>query len=318
MEVAIEPSPPIAAIIVTFHPDPATIEHLIADLIADEVLVVVIDNGGGRAAISAATLLTSGVNYVDMEGNRGIGAAINAGVALAKRLGVTYLVTFDQDSAPTRGMVRVLAAEFQRQVAAGVKLAAVGPRFVDTRHSPPLLHPFIRLDRMIGSGHRYCSRDDELIKVDMLITSGCLTSIDALDVIGGMDGDIFVDYTDVEWSFRAVSKGFELLGVCRVAMDHQLGHGQVRRFMGLHLFEYSPARRYFYARNTIWMLQLPYVPLRWKVRLLSGFLLRGLTLALAPRQSQANLGSESLMFLRGVLDGLRGRLGPAPSEKGNP
>jgi rhamnosyltransferase len=293
----------VAAIIVTYHPNMETLQELISVLIADGILAIVVDNGGGRAALSQIQA-QNGLRLVDLGGNQGIGAAINVGIAHARRNGVTHVVTFDQDSRPSPGMVADLAVEFDRQASLGVKIGAVGPLFVDRRQNPPLVHPFVRL-AVFGSGHRYCASDSDLIVVDTLITSGCLTSLEVLDEVGPMNRDYFVDYTDIEWCFRAKSRGFVLLGVCWAQMTHELGHGKSRSIFGLNLFEYSPTRRYYYARNTIAVACLGYVPIRWKVRLIAGLLLRCLTLPWAPR-SNSTLKVESRMLFRGILDGLRG------------
>jgi rhamnosyltransferase len=294
----------VAAIIVTYHPNIESLERLISVLSADEVLTIVVDNGGGRAALPQL-LLDQSLKLLDLGGNQGVGAAINAGIAEARKYCVTHVVTFDQDSRPSSGMVGNLVAEFDRQQRLGVKIGAVGPLFVDSRQNPPLVHPFIRLG-VFGSGHHYCASDKDLIAVDTLITSGCLTSLEVLTEVGLMNEDYFVDYTDIEWSFRAKSRGFVLLGVCSAKMTHELGQGVSRSIFGLNLFEYSPSRRYYYARNTVAVARLRYVSIRWKVRLIVGLLLRCLTIHWAPRVESKTLRMEGRMLLRGILDGLRG------------
>jgi rhamnosyltransferase len=270
---------------------------------ADGLQIFVADNGGGRAALAPA--IGERVTLLDLGANLGIGAAIKAVILAARAASATHIITFDQDSDPSPGMVGQLVAEFERQTGRGIKLGAVGPRFVDRRRDPPLVHPFIRLG-VFGSGHRYCSNDQQLVEVDTLITSGCLTSMHVLDEVGGMNQDYFVDYTDIEWCFRATSKGFALQGVCAAQMTHELGHGESRSVFGLNLFEYSPVRRYYYARNTLAVSALRYVPFRWKVRLIVGLMLRCGTIPWAPRGRGSSLKSEGRMLLRGIWDGLRG------------
>src|ERR1700730_8582910 len=97
----------VAVIIVTYSPNIETLERLISVLIADRIYTVVVDNGGGRA-ITPQQLVESGVKLVDLGGNQGIGAAINVGIAEARKAGATHVVTFDQDSNPSPGMVGIL------------------------------------------------------------------------------------------------------------------------------------------------------------------------------------------------------------------
>jgi rhamnosyltransferase len=293
----------VAAIVVTYHPHAETLGRLISGLIADEILIIVVDNGGGRGALSQSSL--DKLKLLDMRGNQGVGAAINAGLAEARQCGATHVVTFDQDSQPSPGMVLSLVAEFERQANLGVKIGAVGPLFIDERQRPPLVHPFMRLG-LFGSGHHYCASDSDLIPVDTLITSGCLTSLEVLAEVGPMNQDYFVDCTDIEWCFRAKAAGFALIGVCAAQMIHELGQGLSRSFFGLNLFEYSPTRRYYYARNTVSVARLPYVSYRWKIRLVAGLLLRCLTIPWAPRSDKTSLRMESLMLWRGIVDGICG------------
>jgi rhamnosyltransferase len=294
----------VAAIIVTYFPDENTLNKLISILLADTIPIILVDNGGGRATV-ASRLPETMLTVIDLGGNSGLGNAINIGIAEAKKGGFRYVVTFDQDSCPSNGMVKALATEFQQQLNRGVKIGAVGPLFVDQRQEPPLVHPFIRLS-LFGSGHRYCDTDDDLILVDTLITSGCLTSLEVLDTVGPMDQNYFVDYTDLEWSFRARSKGFSLFGVCKAKMTHELGKGQTRRLLGMTLFEYSPIRRYYFARNCIAVVRLRYVSMRWKLRLINRLLSRCLMLPWAPRTARKLLKLEARMSFRGILDGLAG------------
>lgn len=298
----------VAAIVVTYKPDSQRLQQLVAALLDDQVTTIVVDNGGGAQCLGEQ-IAAGSLHLIDSGKNLGIGAAINAGIKAAEKFGATHVITFDQDSGPARGMVQRLLDEFQRQSRSGCKIAAVGPSFVDTRQDPPITHPFIRLS-MFGSGHRYCASKSELIRVDCLITSGCLMSLAALRDVGPMDPDYFVDYTDIEWCFRARSKGYLLLGSCAVSMTHELGHGTIRRLFGLNLIEYGALRRYYYFRNTLAVARLPYVQWRWKLRLVIGSLLRLVTLPWAPRASPALLSLERRMALRGIRDAIRGVRGP--------
>lgn len=306
------PDGDVAAIIVTFRPEPAALCTLVAALLRDAVPVLVMDNGGGCEALGELAS-APGVHPADLGSNRGIGAALNAGVARARAAGVRLVVFFDQDSAPEPGMIARLAQQFDMLQRAGTRVGAVGPRFVDRRSDPPLEHPFARLPHLLGSAYVRCAAGESLVEADFLITSGCLTSLEVLAEVGGMDETLFVDYTDIEWCFRARARGYRLFGVCGAAMCHELGHGRSRRVLGLTLLEYGPARRYYYARNAIRTLAAPHTEARWKCRILLQLLLRSLLLPAAPRPSGAKLAREYAMLVRGVVHGMRRIGGPAPA-----
>jgi rhamnosyltransferase len=304
----------VAAIVVTFHPDSSLLDRLLSFLNADGIFTIVVDNGGGRAAL-ADRARQRNFCLIELTENQGLGTAINMGIAEARKAGASYVITFDQDSSPEPGMVQTLYCEFESQAKRGVRVGAVGPLIYDQRRNPPLVLPFIRLG-VFGNGHQYCTGTSDRINVDTLITSGCLTSLEVLDSVGTMNTGFFVDYTDYEWCFRAKSKGFVLFGVCAARMVHELGDGHARRSLGLNLLQYSPIRRYYYARNTITVACLGYVSVRWKVHLIGGLILRCLTLPLAPRAGSSLLWLECRMQFRGILDGLRGVRGPLTCASG--
>jgi rhamnosyltransferase len=43
-----------------------------------------------------------------------------------------------------------------------------------------------------------------------------------LDVVGGMNDSLFIDYVDIEWCLRAKNLGYEILGCYRALMNHYL------------------------------------------------------------------------------------------------
>jgi rhamnosyltransferase len=294
----------VAAIIIVYHPNLEALQRLVSVLARDRICIIIADNGGASAALGRH-VGTEGITIIDLGGNQGIGAAINAGIKQARNVSAEYVITFDQDSDPSPGMVGLLVEAFERQAKLGIPVAAVGPQLVDRRQAPVLVHPFVRLG-IFGAGRRYGVDGGDLVTVDALITSGCLTSIDVLDAVGLMDPGYFVDYTDYEWSFRARSRGFLLFGVCKAKMSHELGHGRMRKIIGITLIEYSAVRRYYYARNTISVSALKCTSFRWKSRLMAGLVLRFFTLFWAPRSDGDAVWAEYKMFLRGLLDGLLG------------
>lgn len=298
----------VAAIIVTYRPQAKSLRQLISTLQNEFCLVVIADNGGGREALEQE-FFNDDIRLVDLEGNKGIGAALSAGLAEAAKAGVSYVISFDQDSTPLPGMVAILVNAFEQCRLAGENIGAVGPQVVDPRQSPPLLHPFVRLG-LLGSAHRFCACSEETVRADLLISSGCLTSLEVIRQVGMPDPSLFIDYTDIEWCFRARSKNYTLRGICAAKMAHEIGHGEVRQLLGVSLIEYSAVRRYYYARNTCVLVGLRYVSVRWKLRLLIGLTWRLATLRWAPRPDKDSFLLERRLMLRGIGDAIRGIRGP--------
>src|SRR5690606_8522359 len=90
-------------------------------------------------------------------------------------------------------------------------------------------------------------------------------------------------------------------------MAHALSDAPPIEFFGLNFLRYSPVRRYFYARNTIYFVRQKYVSWPWKKRLLIGLVVRFFSYLVIDERRGASL----MATLRGMADGLRGRLGAA-------
>lgn len=191
--------------------------------------------------------------------NLGIAAAQNIGIDIGLQGGADYILLSDQDSVPASNMVKELvdAAELLRQ---SVRLACVGPCYLDVRQKnpPPFLQiRGLRLIRQWGDG------SGRPVQVDYLIASGCLIPVDALQIVGPMEDEIFIDYVDIEWGLRAKSRGLVSFGVFAAHMQHSLGDEPIK-FMGKKYFTHSPLRHYYMVRNAIWLYRKKYIPMNWK------------------------------------------------------
>jgi rhamnosyltransferase len=64
-----------------------------------------------------------------------------------------------------------------------------------------------------------------------VITSGSIIPIKVLDDVGLMREELFIDFVDIEWCLRAPQKGYEIVAINKVMIDHHLGDYAVS-FMG--------------------------------------------------------------------------------------
>jgi rhamnosyltransferase len=148
-------------------------------------------------------------------------------------------------------------------------------------------------------------QEDDVVEVDYLIASGSLIPLATLNAVGAMAEDLFIDYVDIEWGLRARGLGFRSYGVCAARMEHNLGEAPIR-ILGHSVPLHSPLRHYYHFRNAVWLYLNGNMPLHWKCAdgwrlvLKYGFY----TLFARPRLAHVR------MMSRGILDGLRGRLGP--------
>lgn len=308
-----QPLAHVCAVIVTYHPDLGILRSAVAAIHGQVQRIVIVDNGSPEDTVSRLRHIAAdvGAHLIPSPKNLGVAAGHNLGIAWARRQGCTHVLLLDQDSVAGPNMVAELLAAHHDLTARGVRVAAVGPRYED----PVSGHTsfFVRFGRLkfkrIHCTPRHCG---ERVEVDFLITSGSLISLAALDHIGGMDEDLFIDHVDTEWCLRARSKGYRAFGICDAVMHHTLGSETLRVWLWRWRFvpRHSPLRHYYVFRNSLLLYRRPYVPtamiLNDIVRLM--FMLVFYSLRTAPRREHAR------MMIKGLIDGLRGRTGPFPSQ----
>lgn len=250
----------VVSIVVTYFPDPGGLKNLLAELSHQTDTVITVDNSNDQntLAMIAECIPGNGI-LIDQKENSGIAAAINCGIRQAQKQNAGYVVLFDQDSLPGPGMIQTLHSELQRHAQSGDKIAAVGPKYSDIKGE--LKSPFVRLDGRKLS--RIECADDEVVQVDHLISSGCLISMAALQDIGEMEEELFIDYVDTEWCLRAINKGYSLYGVGAAQMQHSLGDQLTTLFGRSHPVRGS-LRYYYLIRNGIWVLRRPWISRSWR------------------------------------------------------
>lgn len=294
----------VVGIIVTYEPDPAGLNVLLAALRPQLPKVVVIDNGSTHdpvPMIAPAWLADAWCEVVHLHANRGVATAQNVGIEHARALGPAFVLLFDQDSVPAPDMVSKLCGVAEAKARAGIAVAAVGPRYVDPRQDNP--PPFIRI-RGLSVERQPCPTPHTVVEVDYLISSGSLIPMTTLDAVGPMRDELFIDYVDIEWGLRARLAGFHSFGVCGARMQHDLGEPPVEWF-GRMIPLHSPLRHYYHFRNAVRLYCKSDFPVTWKLAdgwrlvLKYGFY----TLFAHPRRKHWR------MMSLGIIHGITGRMG---------
>ncbi|MBN3789899.1 glycosyltransferase family 2 protein [Burkholderia sp. Ac-20353] len=303
----------VAAVIVTYNPDPLTLGAMLDALRSQVDRIVIVDNGSQPAVAGPLAALAAQYDCVfDTLGeNAGIATAQNRGIERVRRLyddvprERQYVLLLDHDSIPAAGMVARLVATDRQLRARGVRVGAVGPVSVDRRTGTHA--------RFIVAGRFWLNRvpvaddGDAALRVDFLIASGTLVRGDVFDAVGGMDERLFIDHVDTEWCLRAVHRRYALFAVREAFLEHSLGDEVIPIWLGRRreVFVHSPVRDYYMCRNTLLVLRGIPMPLAWRaflvVRMLGSVAFFGL--GVAPR------GVRLRRMWQGLRDGFAGRGG---------
>jgi rhamnosyltransferase len=288
----------VTSITIAFNPDPARLAEQILALQGQVDEILVVDNRSEPPAEELVRRHCAGLDaktstrlrFLRLDENRGVAAGFNIGVREVTSGGAQFVLLLDDDSVPAPDMVAKLLAAYRRceAIPGAHAIAAVGPRVNDRRN--PREYPFIRLGWFYNPRLR-CDDPDGVVACDLLISSGSLIPMEALQRVGEFDEALFIDSVDLEWCSRARARQFALYGACGARLDHRLGDSR-RVFMNaVKLVVHPPRRVYYMTRNRLLLYRRPYMPLKWKVkdflRALAKFV--GLVLLVAPRREYAKM-----------------------------
>ncbi|MBE6483234.1 MAG: glycosyltransferase family 2 protein [Actinomycetaceae bacterium] len=291
----------LEAVIVSYNP-PDTMRSLLEALHRQCDGVVVVDNGSGPASLKVLRHICReyGSHLLELGENIGIAAAQNRGITLARSHGADFVLLSDHDSTPAPNMV-VLLSEALRE---DPQVAAAGPLPYEEREGADEL---VYIDR--GWAPKRATREElqqERLDVAFLIASGCLIRMEALDGVGGMREDLFIDHVDLEWGIRARRAGWRLVVVPAARLTHSLGDEVVMlpgRRQPVHV--HTPVRNYYILRNTVALIRQRVLPRKWRIRYTYWALKYVAFNAFAVNRRR----ERQRLMLRAIRDGLRGRLG---------
>lgn len=294
----------VVAVIVTYHPVPSQLRKTIQATLPQVGRVIIVDNGSpGDLLIDIPT--SDSVMIIPLPDNVGVAAAQNEGLSEARRSGATHVLLLDQDSVPDSGMLERLLHAQRSIEATGVRVAAVGPHWMHA--SIGLRQPFTRC-RGISFEAVDPEPGKQWIECDSIISAGSLMPFAAIDAVGSMESDLFIDHVDTEWCLRARSLGYGIYGVHDAMMEQSTGENAkaLWLFGWRRIVIHKPFRYYYMFRNSILLNSRSYVQQDWKrcnrTWLVNVLLIHGLFVG----RRKENL----LMMWRGIRDGRRGITGP--------
>jgi len=223
------------AVVVAYNPDP-DFSNRLARLDSQFEKVWIVNNGDTlnlpSALPSASTPRTATV--IEMHGNSGIAAAINAGVRAAATDGATWAALFDQDSICPDGFADAgfTAIEW---AADQTRVALFAPMFADSgnvyqRPQNPDGEPYPRIDEAI--------------------TSGSFVRLSTFLALGGYDESFFIDFVDHDYMLRLNQSGNEARSL-PIELIHSIGKGERKRFLGKSFVttHHSPGRLFASGHN---------------------------------------------------------------------
>ena len=287
----------IAGVLVSYEPEAQTLNDTFASLLPQLDHLFLVDNG---SSIDPAGLLDlkgeETLTIIRFDENLGIAAAQNVGIAAAREMGADFVVLSDQDTVYPQGAISRLLDVFERWP----KAAAVVPLFNDVNKSSS--DGFILENSYLFSPTPVAGGEHSLLQA---IASGKVIKLSTLEDIGTMDEDLFIDWVDLEWCWRARHKGYQVIGSGDVEVSHSLG--DTSRNIGYREVNLrSPLRHYYITRNAFSLaLRTPYLGIVLRCILF----LRSLRYPLAFPILSPPRWRNFCAVTAGIADALLGRLG---------
>lgn len=220
----------VAAVVTTFKADDAIRPNL-ARIAAQVKVVIIVDDSGD---LSQAHALDYGEidNAIVLrnDGNLGIAAALNRGIALAESMECEWAITLDDDTLVSTSYLDDVFAFVQTGVEASAGLIACTRGGSESGDSPG---------------------DNGYMVKKTLITSGCVFETKTIRDIGGFDESLFIDLVDFDICTKLRKSGRKIIQLNKVGMDHRVGNSRTVRILGkkMVIYNHSPFRLYYQMRN---------------------------------------------------------------------
>jgi rhamnosyltransferase len=228
--------------------------------------VLIIDNTPNGSNVFKNHKLLNGktnVELITLKENVGIAKAQNIGIKRALEDKTDFILLSDQDTFfPDNYIANMLEA--YSKIVNKEKVAAIVPDFAELNRGGER-QGFVLFDNFFS---RRIYPKSGCHEITQAIASGAVIPSGMFNYIGFMDEELFIDWVDLEWCWRARAKGYKIIGCADIVIEHSLGD-RVRRF-GSHSYPIrSPIRHYYIIRNAIHLaLKSKYITFGMRVNIL--------------------------------------------------
>lgn len=295
----------VCAVIVLYNPEHLDVIKKFNIKLSNQVdCIIYIDNSDKVKSeyIDFSDPVRNVIYYRNSE-NIGIASAQNIGINIAKNYNFEYLIFFDQDSIVSDNMVCNMVSKYvdiDKEYNIGLLSPVTINSFDDKNHKITKTNSGIKNDYL------------DYFEVDLAISSGSLVSMKALDSIGLMNDELFIDLVDTEWCWRARKKGFKIFKDNNTKIVHTIGEGD-KRLLGKKITLSADIRYYYIVRNSIYLsLFSEYTPLKFRCKTFIYLPIKIIITSLLYKKYRTIF----LYSIYGLIDGFRKNLGSYNKTRG--
>lgn len=227
------PQPALSGVVVLYNPDCSVLANIYSYLEVLDKVYVVDNSDKPDNELQCILKRDTRISYHFFGCNLGVARALNFGAQLALDGKSDWLLTMDQDS-------RFVGDNLPRMLQSIEKVDYGTVGMVCSRYSPKNRY-------VIGVGDRF---NDLLVG----ITSGSFLNLDLYHKTGPFMEELFIDQVDHEYCLRLRSKGYRIVQIKDVFVDHQLGNSKNHLFF--RSSHHNPIRRYYMSRNRFYVANM--------------------------------------------------------------
>ncbi len=231
-------------IIVTYEPELNNLKRL-SECVQDAGFTPVIVDNSLKNPVRQKEIF-DGSKIISMGTNAGIAAAQNAGIQYALHEGAEIFGFFDQDSDADAKLIGQLEENLKIHGDCVVAPLALEKETLKE-------YPVQRLNKIGYPSDVYVKGCTAPQKVDIVISSGMMTTAGVLSKVGNFDEDFFIDFVDIEWCLRCKKAGIPVFVIPDAILMHKIGKETVAMDK-LEITVHSPVRTYYKVRNAFLLL----------------------------------------------------------------
>lgn len=226
----------LAGVVILYNPDSRTTFDNILTYSSSLSKLYILDNSEilSNDWESLAKKIGDHVEYIFYSKNEGISKRLNFAVEKATKEGYDYLLTMDQDSSFNVGLFdeyinSINSCKIHNAGQYGVNFQ---PQFTNQNILPQ--------------------------EVDFLITSGSIIVLKHFNHLGKFNEKLFIDFVDIDFSFRVKNAGLKNLQFTNIFLKHQIGElvmgRSLKTFKKTKRIIHTPIRIYYIIRNGLFLI----------------------------------------------------------------
>lgn len=297
----------VFCVIVTYYPQADQLQQVLGSITQQTPhtlhtpQIILVDNTPTPQGKINTHTSNATVQCINLGENLGIATAQNKGIHQALAQGADVVWISDQDTIYPPDFLHYMLGALHTCKAQGLRLGALAPSYFDTHKGA--VQAFVRHAPFT----QFFVPQPGLHRVSHAIASGTFIPAKALNQVGLMQDNLFIDWVDLEWCWRAKNQyGYDTVCTGDVVIQHTLGDGFVQ-FLGRKVSFRSPLRHYYMVRNAVHLAlhsRSATVPIRLEI-----FAKALVWTFVFPLIAPSNKRQHLRATLAGLWDGLCNRMG---------